>query len=267
MDNIIAIFAINLAASIFLMTCVWLVSLKLRDASIVDIFWGLGFVMVSWVTFFIAQGFPSRKLIITILVTSWGLRLAIHIGFRNRGKGEDRRYLVWREQYGSSFWWVSFFKVFLTQGILLWIISLVIQAGLYSPMPHNLTWLDVLGILVWALGFLFEAVGDWQLNKFKADPSNKGKVMNRGLWAYSRHPNYFGETLIWWGIFLLSLSNIENIWTLISPLVITFLLLKVSGVTLLEKTIVNRRPEYLEYIKRTSAFIPMPKRKLDETKE
>jgi steroid 5-alpha reductase family enzyme len=142
------------------------------------------------------------------------------------------------------------------QGILLWIISLVLQAGQLSLIPANFTWLDLVGIVLWGVGFFFEAVGDWQLLRFKANPQNKGKVMDQGLWAYTRHPNYFGEAVLWWGMFLITLATPGSGWTVISPLLITGLLLKVSGVTLLEKTILETRPEYREYMQRTSAFIP-----------
>jgi steroid 5-alpha reductase family enzyme len=178
------------------------------------------------------------------------------------GKGEDRRYQAWRASYGPKFWWVSLFTVFGTQGILLWVISLVTQAGQISATPHKLVWVDALGLLVWAVGFFFEAVGDWQLRRFKANPENRGKVMEQGLWAYTRHPNYFGECLMWWGLFLIALAAPGNIWTIISPLTITILLLKVSGVTLLEKSITETRPKYRDYMESTSAFVPwFPKRK------
>ena len=254
----------NLLFIMALMICLWLLSLKLKDASIMDIFWGPGFVLVAWLTYFMADGFWGRKLLVAVLITLWGLRLALHIAVRNFGKGEDRRYRAWRLQYGNRFWWVSFFKVFFLQGILLWVISLGVQAVQMASTPGKFVWLDALGFAVWAVGFLFETIGDWQLEKFKSDPDSKGKVMKRGLWAYTRHPNYFGESLIWWGIFLISLTNISNFWTIISPLVITFLLLKVSGVAMLERDISKRRPEYQAYIRRTPAFVPwFPKKEAD----
>ncbi|MEJ2092512.1 MAG: DUF1295 domain-containing protein [Syntrophobacterales bacterium] len=244
------------------MSFVWLLSLPTRNASLADIFWGLGFVLIAWLSFGLTGGYLGRKLLLALLTTSWGLRLALHIAWRNWGHGEDRRYQAWRAKRGESFWWVSLFTVFLTQAILLWVISLVVQLGQLSPVPSRLTILDVLGTLVWGVGFVVETVADWQLVRFKADPNNKGRVMNRGLWAYSRHPNYFGETLIWWGFFLITLTTPYGYWAIVSPLTITFLLLKVSGVTLLEKDITERRPEYREYIKNTSPFIPwFPKRK------
>ena len=261
MDYLWSILATNFVAVMMMMFAVWLLSLIKRDASIVDVFWGLGFVVVAWLTLLRADGYLGRKVLITVLTTIWGLRLALYIFIRNWGHGEDRRYQAWRAQYGTRFWWVSLFTVFGLQGVLLWVISLTLQVGQISAIPARLAVLDFLGVIMWAVGFLFEAVADWQLYRFKADPENKGKVMNRGLWAYSRHPNYFGESLVWWGLFLITLATPESGWVVISPLLITFLLLKVSGVTLLEKTIVDSRPEYAEYIKSTSSFIPWLPRK------
>lgn len=262
MDVLWTIYGENLVILLGCMICLWFISLVLKNASIVDIFWGLGFVIVAWLTFYRAEGYLGRKLLICTLVTVWGLRLAIHIARRNWGKGEDRRYQAWRASYGPRFWWVSVFTVFGTQGILLWIISLVTQAGQISPEPNRWFWQDALGLFVWAVGFFFEAVGDWQLARFKANLENRGKVMNQGLWAYTRHPNYFGECLMWWGLFLIALAAPGNIWTIISPLTITILLLKVSGVTLLEKSITETRPKYRDYMESTSAFVPwFPKRR------
>ncbi|UCE82053.1 MAG: DUF1295 domain-containing protein [Deltaproteobacteria bacterium] len=256
MDSALSIYGLNLGAIIGLMTTVWLLSLVKKDASIVDIFWGLGFVLIAWLTFVEADGYVGRKLLITLLTTIWGLRLAVYILYRGWGKEEDRRYQAWRAQYGERFWWVSFFTVFALQAVLLWVISWVLQAGQLSPEPARLGWLDGLGAIIWAVGFFFEAVADWQLARFKADPANKGKVMNRGLWGYTRHPNYFGESLVWWGLFLITLATPGSWWVIISPLVITVLLLKVSGVTLLEKTMLDSRPEYQDYIDSTSSFVP-----------
>jgi steroid 5-alpha reductase family enzyme len=262
MAYLTTIIGLNLAAVLALMLGVWGLSLVLKNASIADIFWGLGFVLVAWLTFFFAQGYQGRKVLLTLLTTIWGLRLSLHILRRNWGQGEDRRYQAWRASRGAGFWWASLFSVFLTQGILLWLISLAVQVGQCSLTPAHLTGLDLLGFLVWLTGFTFEAVADWQLSRFKADPANRGRVMKQGLWAYSRHPNYFGESLLWWGLFLIALATPYGWWALISPVLITFLLLKVSGVTLLEKDIVERRPEYREYLETTSAFIPwFPKRR------
>jgi len=256
MDNELYILAFNFGAVVALMTGVWLISLVKTDASIVDVFWGLGFVLVAWLTFVKTDGYLGRKLLLTLLTTIWGLRLAVHILMRNWGHGEDRRYQAWRAQHGERFWWVSLFTVFGLQAVLLWVISIVLQTGQISPVPNRLGWLDGLGTIIWAVGFGFEALADWQLARFKTDPANQGKVMKRGLWGYTRHPNYFGECLVWWGLFLITLATPDGIWSMISPIVITVLLLKVSGVTLLEKTILDTRPEYAAYMKTTSRFFP-----------
>lgn len=261
MEYSLSIFITNLATVMAMMFAIWLLSLIKKDASIVDVFWGLGFVMVAWLTFLQADGYLVRGVLITLLTTLWGLRLALYILVRNWGHGEDRRYQAWRAQYGPRFWWVSLFTVFGLQGLLLWVISLVLQVGQISAIPARLVIWDFLGAIVWTVGFLFEVVADWQLYRFKAEPDNKGKVMNKGLWAYSRHPNYFGESLVWWGLFLITLATPGSFWVVICPLLITFLLLKVSGVTLLEKTIVESRPEYEKYVKSTSSFIPWFRKK------
>lgn len=261
MESILSILLINLTTIMILMLGLWLVSLAIKDASIADIFWGLGFIVLAWMTFFIAKGYPLRSLLLTLLVTFWGLRLALHIGWRNLGKGEDPRYRTWRRQYGKSFWWVSLLKIFLLQSIILWIISLTVQMGQISAQPASFTRFDYLGVFFWCIGFFFEAVADWQLARFKSNPDNQGQVMDKGLWALSRHPNYFGEILVWWGLFIISLSTFAHLWTVISPLVITYLLLKVSGVPLLESGLKKRNPEYDAYIQRTSAFIPLPPKK------
>ena len=251
----------NLVSVIFLMVCVWPFSLVRRDASIVDVFWGLGFVLVAWLTFFHADGYLGRRLLVALLTTVWGFRLALHIAWRSRGEGEDRRYGKWREAHGKHFWWVSLFTVFGLQAVLLWVVSLVIQAPQIAAQPTRLTWLDGIGVLVWAVGLAFESVADYQLARFKADPAHRGMVMRQGLWAFSRHPNYFGEVLVWWGFFLVALTRLANAWTIVSPLTITFLLLKVSGVALMEKDIAHSRPGYPEYVRSTNAFWPwFPKR-------
>lgn len=248
----------TLAATLVMMLVLWLVSLAIKNASIVDIFWGADFAVIALVTFALTDGYAPRKLLITTLAAIWGLRLATHIGWRNHGKGEDFRYQAMRKRIGDRFALVSLFTVFGLQGALMWLISLPLQFAQLSLEPARLTWLDFFGAALWAIGLSFEAIGDWQLAKFKADPANKGKVMDRGLWAYTRHPNYFGDALLWWGFFLIALATPRGWWTVISPVLMTTLLMKVSGVALLEKTLVKTRPEYRDYVKRTSAFFPMP---------
>jgi steroid 5-alpha reductase family enzyme len=254
---------LNLAAVIVAVLFVWVLSLLKHDAGIADIFWGLGFILVAWVTFFLSQGHGLRRFIVLAMTTLWGLRLSIHLFVRNRGSDEDPRYQAMRSVYGKRFWIVSLFTVFIFQGVILWVVSLVIQSALFVQAPLSLTWLDALGIIIWCTGFVMETIADKQLFHFKSDPANKGKVMDQGLWAYSRHPNYFGEMLIWWGFYAISLNHAGNAWVIVSPILITFLLLKVSGISLLEKNIVERRPAYADYIRRTNAFLPWFPRKGD----
>jgi steroid 5-alpha reductase family enzyme len=261
MQTVITIMAWNLAAVVAMMIIGWLISLWYRNVTIVDSLWGLGFVLIAWITFSLSEGFAGRKTLIAFLVTVWGMRLCTYLSRRNWGFGEDPRYGEWRKKSGDRFWVVSLYKVFLLQAIVLWTISLVLQIGQLAPKPDQFIWLDILGVFIWVLGFFFEAVGDWQLASFKADPSNKGLVMDRGLWAYSRHPNYFGEFLIWWGFFVITLSTPNNWWTVISPLIITAVLLKMTGIPLTEETIVKTRPGYRDYVQRTSAFVPWFPRK------
>ena len=232
----------------------WLLSLALKNASIVDIFWGLGFVVVAWICYFHAPGFAPRKTLITTLVTIWGLRLSIYLFFRNHGKGEDYRYQSLRARIGKNFPIISLFVVFVFQGLLIWLISLPIQAAQAAMEPNQFTMFDVIGSVLWLIGIFFESVGDSQLAQFKSDPNNKGKVMDRGLWKFTRHPNYFGDALLWWGIFLIALPN--GWWTILSPIVMTTLLMKISGVALLEKTLAKTKPQYAEYVRRTNAFLP-----------
>ncbi len=248
----------TLALILALMSLLWVASLALQDASIVDIFWGSGFVVAALVYFAQApQGYPPRKLLIVALAAIWGLRLSIHIARRNLGRGEDYRYRRWREQHGANWWWRSLVQVFLLQGLLLWIISAPLLAAQASPTPARLTLLDGLGTLVWGVGFFFEAVGDWQLARFKRNPANRGKVLRTGLWRYTRHPNYFGDATQWWGFYLVALAA-DGWWTVFSPVLMTVLLVRVSGVALLEKDLKASKPEYRDYLRTTSAFIPLP---------
>lgn len=256
MSHALSVISITLAVTATLMLCVWLLSLIKKDASIVDTFWGLGFVLIAGVSWSIGEGYEIRQILITALTAVWGLRLAGHIFFRNKGKGEDFRYKAMRARHGSRFPVVSLYSVFAVQGVLMWVISLPLQIGEASPVPRKLTWLDWAGATIWVIGFGFESAGDFQLARFKADPNNQGKVMDRGLWRYTRHPNYFGDALLWWGFFLIALSTPLGGWTLISPLIMTGLLMKVSGVALLEKTLMKTKPEYSDYVRRTNAFFP-----------
>ena len=241
------------------MTCVWLLSLARRDASIADPFWGTGFVVVAWFTLVFlphAQD-SSRSWLLAVLTTIWGLRLSLYLSWRNWGHGEDRRYRAMREHQGPRFWWISLFTVFLLQGVLLWIVSMPVQVAMAGTETQSLGWLDLSGVALWSIGLFFEAVGDFQMARFQADPKNSGRVMDSGLWRLTRHPNYFGDFCVWWGLYLVATSAGAS-WTIFSPLLMSYLLLKVSGVKLLEKTITDRRPEYAAYQARTSPFFPWP---------
>ena len=239
-----------------LMTILWLISLGLKNSSIVDIFWGTGFVIVTWAAFLLTpDGFLTRKLLLSALVTIWGLRLSLHILVRNWGKPEDFRYQAWRKEAGAAWWWRSFFKVFFTQGVILWIVAAPLLAAQIMAQPSQLIWLDYLAIPLWLIGFFFEAAGDWQLARFKANPANKGQVLQTGVWRYSRHPNYFGDAAQWWAYYLIGAAA-GGWWTIFSPIIMSILLMRVSGVTLLEKTLKEEKPGYKEYIETTSAFIP-----------
>jgi steroid 5-alpha reductase family enzyme len=248
---------LGLAVALILPLLTWIVSLFTGDASIVDSLWSLIFLALC-ATWFIAYEFTTpRSGAVMILVTLWALRLSAYITWRNRGEGEDPRYQAMRRKHSPNFAIKSLFIVFLLQGFLAWIISLPLLAAITGSRPLNL--FDGLAIALVSFGILFESVADAQLAAFKTRPGNQGSVMDKGLWRYTRHPNYFGECCVWWGFYLFAVAA-GGWWSILSPLLMTFLLLRVSGVALLEKDIVERRPGYREYIAHTNAFIPgMPK--------
>lgn len=235
----------------------FLTSILLKRNDIADIAWGLGFIAVAWFSFY--EGPMSKvSLLVSILVTLWGLRLSTHIFLRNRGKKEDFRYKKWRDEWGKWFYLRSYLQVYLLQmGFLFLIATSFIKLSVQNN--NQITPLVILGTLVWVVGFFFESVGDYQLEKFKKNKSNKGKIMRKGVWAYTRHPNYFGEVAQWWGIFIIALNNLANWWTLISPLTITLLILGVSGIPMLEKKYEGNK-SYEKYKKETNAFFPGPKK-------
>jgi steroid 5-alpha reductase family enzyme len=254
-----ALVAAALAIAV-LMLGTWLLSLVLRNASIVDIVWGLGFVVVAWVVRFQGDTETARQWLLVALVTIWGLRLAGYLFWRNHGEPEDYRYRAMRKRWGDRFPLVSLFTVFALQGVLMWIVSLPVQLG-QVPDDPGLGVLAVVGTIVWFVGFAFEAGGDYQLARFKSDPANEGTVMDRGFWRYTRHPNYFGDACAWWGIAIVAAESGLGAWGIIGAVVMTVLLLRVSGVALLEKSLKKRKPEYQDYIDRTSAFFPLPPKK------
>ncbi len=252
--------AFGLAVTAGLATLVWIASLVRRDVSIVDVFWGAGFVVLAWAWRAALGAEHPRAWLMLALVTVWGARLALHIGRRNHGRGEDPRYAAMRARSPRTFAWTSLVTVFGLQAALLWVIALPIYAALRRPDPLALGPWDFAGAALWAVGFGFEAVGDAQLAAFQRDPANKGRVMDRGLWSWTRHPNYFGEACLWWGLGLIALAVPGSAWALVSPVLVTVLLLRVSGVNLLEQHMASR-PGWKEYAARTSAFVPMPPRR------
>ena len=238
-----------------LMVGTWLLSVILKNASIVDIVWGLGFVITAWVSRGVGDGDSGRQWLLTILTSIWGLRLAGYLLWRNAGHGEDFRYRSMRKRWGARFPLISLVTVFALQGVLMWIVSLPVQLGQDDATP-GIGVLSFIGIAVFAFGLFFEVVGDAQLARFKSDQANAGKVMDQGLWRYTRHPNYFGDACVWWGLALIAAETGSGAWGFIGAIVMTYFLRRVSGVTLLERSLKKRREGYEAYIARTSPFIP-----------
>jgi len=246
----------GLAIILIMMSILWLISVAVKNVSIVDPFWGFGFVAVSFLYFLRGEGFEARKTLLMVLVPIWGLRLSLFLAWRNLGKGEDFRYREFRNKYGEHrYWWFSFFQTFLLQGLLMWLISAPLLAAQFYGYDRPLGLLDFAGIIFWITGFTFEAGGDYQLAIFKANPANKGRVLDRGFWRYTRHPNYFGDSSVWWGFGFLSLAA-GSYLPVMGSVLMTFLIIRVSGVRLLENTLVEQKPGYREYVRKTSAFIP-----------
>jgi steroid 5-alpha reductase family enzyme len=239
-------------------TITWLMSMPMRNVAIVDSLWSLMFFAAGVIYGLGSDPRAPRLSLVLWLLVIWAVRLSVYITARNLGKGEDHRYQAIRARNEPGFAWKSLYLVFWLQAVLAWVISLPILGAFSGNAP--LGPLDALGVSLWLVGFVFEAGGDWQLSRFKKDPANSGQVMNRGLWRFTRHPNYFGEFCVWWGFWLLALSA-GAWWSFPGPLLISFLLLRVSGVTLLEKDIGNRRPRYADYVLKTNAFFPGPPRK------
>jgi steroid 5-alpha reductase family enzyme len=239
-----------------IMTLLWILSIIIRNVSIVDIFWGTGFVITCGYYFLNSHGNESRKIILMILVTVWGIRLSLYLAWRNLGKGEDFRYREFRRKYGENrYWWISFFQTFLLQGVLMWLISAPLLGAQFCGPDSNPGIIDFAGIALWIIGFTFETGGDIQLALFKADPANKGKVLNKGFWHYTRHPNYFGDSAVWWGYGLICIAA-GSFLPILSSILMTVLIIKVSGVALLEKSLTDQKSQYKDYIERTSSFLP-----------
>lgn len=239
----------------------WWCATRWRDVSIVDVYWGPGFAVIAAVAFATGAGTDPRRFLVVALVAMWGFRLGAYLFWRRqRFPGEDRRYAAMRARSGDDFWLVSLVTVFGLQAILMWIVSWPVQWVVTTPSSPELGPLDLVGFALWAVGLGFEAVGDLQLIEFKADPANVGKVLDRGLWRYTRHPNYFGDCLVWWGFYAFACATPNGWWTFVGPVVMTVLLRRVSGVPLLERSLLARRPGYAAYAARTSPFLPWPPR-------
>jgi steroid 5-alpha reductase family enzyme len=244
------------------MIVLFAVSLRRRDVSLVDVWWGPGFAGIAAVAWLGARAPGPRGALLCVLTALWGLRLGTYLLWRNHGAGEDPRYAAMRRRHGERFARVSAVTVFGLQGLLQWLISLPLQVAQLVPGPTSLGSVDAIGSALFALGLCFEAVGDWQLMRFKAEPAHRGRVLDRGLWRYTRHPNYFGDCLVWWGLWTVAAATPCGPWTLASPLLMTFLLLRVSGVPLLERSLVRSRPGYRDYVARTPAFFPWRPRRI-----
>lgn len=250
------VLAANAAVVAVMFSALWVASVRLRDASIVDPWWSVGFLAVALRTV-ASSGLSPAKALLVAMVAIWSLRLSWHLHRRARGKPEDPRYQAFRQRFGAArYWWVSFFQVFQLQGALLLVVSAPLQCALAVRGDDPLRWNDLAGAALWLAGFLFEAVGDAQLQAFRSDPTKRGAVLDTGLWRYTRHPNYFGDALLWWGFGLCALDAPGGTMALVGPLVMTVLLRRVSGVTMLEPMLARTRPGYAAYVRRTSPFIP-----------
>ena len=247
---------LGLAASVVCFTILWVVSVRLQNSSIADVAWGPNILLIGFTYYFTSDGYVPRAQLTLALLAIWAVRLGVHLGMRNRNEGEDFRYVRWRDEYEDSWWWISYFKVFLLQSVIAWVVSLPVYFAIVSVGPQSLTFIDKVGVAVFAIGFLFEAVSDEHLRRFRLDRVNKGKVLDAGLWRYTRHPNYFGEAVLWWGFGLIGLAT-GGLPGLLGPAVITYLLIYVSGVALLEPTL-RTKQGYPQYAGRTPVFMPLP---------
>ena len=238
------------------MILLWLLSIPIKNVSIVDAFWGMGFVIVNIVYFVLEPEIFNRTLLITCLISIWGIRLSIYLLKRNYGKPEDYRYQEFRKHYGAkNYWWFSLFQVFFLQGFLILIVSLPLFGSFSNTTSNELNLLDYFALFTWIIGFLFESIGDYQLTKFKKNPINKGKILNTGLWRFTRHPNYFGDATVWFSFGLFSIAS-GGYWHIIGSLIMIFLIVKISGVAMLERSLIKTKLSYKEYIETTNAFFP-----------
>ena len=258
MTSLAVLLAINLVVTMAVMVGLWGLSVRLEDPSFVDAWWPMGFVLIAWVSLGIADGNAMRSFVLTLLTTVWGGRLGGYLFRRWRRNGPDKRYVAMLRHATGNPHVFTLKKVFLLQGALLWVVSLPLQVGMAAT--EEVGPLALVGIVVAIVGIAFESIGDLQLVHFKADPANAGRVMDRGLWRYTRHPNYFGDACLWWGLFLVAVSTPVAALCVVGPLVMTFLLARWSGVGPLERRLKRHKPDYEDYIARTSGFVPLPPR-------
>ena len=260
-DAFAAALPLTVAAVVVVLGATFLVAVRLGRHAVVDVAWGLGFVAVAVASYLASagEGDAVRRALLLGMTAAWGLRLAVHIGRRSHGKGEDPRYEELLAKAPGNPTWYALRSIYLTQAVVLWFVSLPVQVGSFVTPPVNL--LVWIGVAVWAIGLFFEAVGDRQLQRFRDDPASKGRVLDTGLWRYTRHPNYFGDACVWWGLSLVAFSAWPGILTVASPIIMTWLLAKGTGKPLLEKGMATRRPGYDDYVRRTSGFFPLPPRR------
>jgi steroid 5-alpha reductase family enzyme len=259
-SDFLSLALMNLALIAVMMLALWGLSLALRDSSIADIFWGFGLAITAWFSAWLGDGVVERQQLVLTLITLWALRIGLYIGWRNWG-GEDPRYAHLRRyvtERGGNYALHSLVHIYLQQGFFMWLVSLVLIFAVSSETPASLGTLAWVGVGLWCLGMFFETVGDWQLSRFRADPANAGRVMDRGLWRYTRHPNYFGEACVWVGFFAIAMENPAAIVTVISPAMMLWVLMGPLGKGLLERRMAKKRPEFAEYARRTSGFFPLP---------
>ena len=258
MNEVTQILITNFAILMACMIALWLISIPLHDVSFVDSFWAAGFIVVAGSTYAMTGGGTDRRQLLLVITAIWGARLAAYLLLRWRREGPDGRYVALLKKAPGNVHLFSLRKVFLLQGPLLWLVSLPVQLGQIQADPIDLGVLASIGVVVAAVGIFFEAVGDHQLTAFKSDPANKGKVMDSGLWRYTRHPNYFGDFCVWWGLYLIAAETGLGVWSIVGPALLSWLLIKWSGAPLLERRLQRSRPGYVEYLERTSSFFPWP---------
>ena len=260
MNDLLHVYTQAAVAILACLILLWAVSVVIRDASIIDIFWGPGFVVCNWVTLILYQGdIAGRQWLVHGLVTLWGLRLALHLFVRNVGHGEDTRYQRWRARGGKHWWLKTFYRIYLFQGCIMMLVAAPVIVVNMSSSQASLGWLDLVGGIVWLVGFGFEVISDQQLTVFRREPANQGRVLDTGLWRYSLHPNYFGDALQWWGMWLILLGAPLGVYTVIGPVLMTATFLFISN-GVLERALSRSRPDYVAHVKRTSSFFPLPPR-------